>query len=136
MKKIIVTFLIMFMISFMYADKQYELFTCWFINGQEKGTIITNIIIKNYTEKQITFTLQKEMQPFSQILFFETVATLKDNKYYYSTIDNFGNKTVGFIILENSQLVLFLDCENFSKEGKNFARFYGNIETLKVKIEN
>ncbi len=130
MKRMICIFLLMFVASFIYAEKKYEAHTTWFSNGEERGAVITKVTIEDCEDGKIVFSLRKEMTPFSPILFFKATAILENGKYNYATIDNFGNHAFGYIEKKERQIRMFLDCNFFSNEGKNCARFYGDVETL------
>ena len=135
MKRVICIFLLMFVSSLYVCGKKYEAHTPWFSNGEEQGDVITKVTIEDCEEGKIVFLLQKEMTPFSPILFFKTTAILENGKYNYSTIDNLGNHVFGYIEKEETQIRLLLDWDSFSNEGKNFARFYGGVETLLIAVK-
>lgn len=135
MKRRICIFLLIFVPSLCICGKKYEAHKPWFSNGEERGAVITRVTIEDCEDGKIVFLLQKEMTPFSPILSFKATAILENGKYNYSTIDNFGNHVFGYIKKEESQITLFLDCDSFSNEGKNFARFYGNGETLLIAVK-
>lgn len=135
MKRVICIFLLMFVSSLYVCGKKYEAHTPWFSNGEEQGAVITKVTIKDCDDGKIVFSLQKEMTPFSPVLFFKTTAILENGKYKYSTIDNLGNYIFGYIEKEERQIRLLLDCNFFSNEGKNSARLYGCVETLYLVIE-
>ncbi|MDE5582050.1 MAG: hypothetical protein K2I74_05505 [Treponemataceae bacterium] len=135
MKRRICIFLLIFVSSLYVCGKKYEARTPWFSNGEEQGAVITKVTIEDCDDGKIVFLLQKEMMPFSPILFFKTTAILENGKYNYSTIDNFGNHAFGYIEKEETQIRLFLDCDSFSNEGKSSARLYGCVETLCLTIE-
>ncbi|MDE7292606.1 MAG: hypothetical protein K2N58_11260 [Treponemataceae bacterium] len=130
MKRGICIFLLIFVSSLYVCGKKYEAHTPWFSNGEEQGDVITKVTIENCEEGKIVFSVQKEMTPFSPILFFKATAILENGKYNYSTIDSLGNHAFGYIEKEETQIRLLLNCDSFSNEGKNSARLYGCVETL------
>ncbi len=58
-------------------------------------------------------------------------AEYSNGKYWFDTKDSWGNKVFGSVSVKDEELILFLDCEEFSENGKDLARLYGDTHIMK-----
>ena len=113
--------------------KKYSATEEWFSNDANQGLSIFEIEIQKISknQKEITAKITHTITPFSQILYKENVKLKKvKEKYKFEFNDNFYNKVFGWLILSDKNPVLYLDCKEFSLEGKNLGRLYGATVTL------
>ena len=97
------------------------------------GKVETTVFIKDIDENTMRLTISKTIDPFPQILQIEIQILKGKSIYNFNSIDNWGNEVYGNIKFIGDSIELYLDCENFSESGKNYARFYGNTENLTLK---
>lgn len=97
------------------------------------GKVETTVFIKDIDENTMRVTISKTIDPFPQILQIEIQILKGKSIYNFNSIDNWGNEVYGNIKFIGDSIELYLDCENFSESGKNYARFYGNTENLTLK---
>lgn len=94
------------------------------------GKMETTVFIKDIDKNTMRLIISKTIDPFPQILQIEIKILKGKNIYNFNSIDTWGNKVYGNIKFIEDSIELYLDCEDFSESGKNYARFYGDTENL------
>ena len=97
------------------------------------GQVNTVVTIKAVSSDSIQIHIFKEMTPFGQFLDFEATALVKDGQYVFNVKDNWENSAFGFVQDKGESLEFLLDCNDYSEDGKNLGRLYGDEEELARK---
>ncbi len=101
------------------------------------GNSIYELKIKNKQKKEIQAELFHTITWFSQFISEEIILKLTaDGKYEFSFVDAWNNKAFGWVVFNSEEVELYLDCNEFSEEGKNFARLYGETNKLYETTED
>lgn len=133
-KRIKLSFIIMgFLLCFGgYANAEKKYITSTDITDGKTviGKVETTVFIKDIDENTMRLTISKTIDPFSQILQIEIQMLKGKSIYNFNSIDNWGNDVYGNIKFVEDSIEVYLDCENFSESGNNYARFYGDTEKL------
>lgn len=90
------------------------------------GVVRTKVTIVKVETAKIVAHIRKDMTPFGALIDFEVSAIYRNGRYEFHCEDNWRNKDLGYLIEKQGQYSLFLECIEFSDEGKNLARLYGD----------
>jgi hypothetical protein len=104
----------------------------WYYRADEQaGEIRTQLKLFQINEYLFEISIQKDMTPFPEKLLLTTRATYNKGKYEFHCIDGWGNIAFGYFIIKNDEeVILYLDCDDFSETGKNLGRLYGDTKIL------
>lgn len=95
------------------------------------GNSIYELKIKNKQKEEIQAELFHTITQFSQVLSEEIILKSADNgKYEFTFIDAWNNKAFGWISFNSKEAEIYLDCNEFSEEGKKIGRLYGETKKL------
>ncbi len=103
-------------------------------SGKEiiKGELNRTVHIMECNKDRIYISVFMEMTPFASIVEFKTQATIVDGKYCFSCEDNWGNVVEGYFIENSNGILFYIDILKPSENGKNLARFYGEMIQLTI----
>ena len=122
--------------SFAYTEKKYIASSDISDGTAVIGKMETIVFMENLDENAVQFEIFKTIEPFSQVLQIKILASKGKEIYNFDVFDNWGNESFGYIKFVENFMELYLDCNNFSENGKNYSRYYGDTEILKlVKAE-
>lgn len=95
------------------------------------GEVRILIELSKINEDLFDLTIYKEMTPFAEFLILRARARYNMGKYEFRCRDGWGNSAFGhFIIKNDDEVILYLNCDDFSDSGKNIGRLYGGTDIL------
>jgi len=134
MRKLILCCLIFFSVA--YAQENYVSINYITQSDDFKLIDFVQVSMNSKSEDSVEIHIQKTLVPLSHIVEKTVTAYKKNNIYEFTFIDGFGNNAFGYIKFLSSDVIeFFIDCKEFSDEGKNLARLYGD-KYLLIKVKN
>jgi len=97
------------------------------------GKIIVEIVLLDFIDNnKIKLEIFKQMTGFGQMILEKTIAEKIEERYEFEFIDGWNNKAYGnFIFNDDDTITFYLDCKEFSDDGKMIGRLYGDTYILK-----
>jgi len=97
------------------------------------GKNIVQIVFLDFiNSNKIEIEIFRTMTGFGQMILEKTIAEKKEKKYEFAFIDGWGNKAYGnFIFNADSTVTFYLNCKEFTDEGKIIGRLYCDTYILK-----
>lgn len=134
MRKLMLCFLMYFSIA--YAKEHYVSINYIAQPNNYKFIDFVQVSMNSKIDDSVEINIQKTLFPLSHIVGKTVTAYKKHDKYEFNFIDGFGNKVFGYMQFLSSDLIeFFIDCKEFSDEGKDLARLYGDTYLL-IRAKN
>ncbi len=133
MKKYLAFFLMLFLIdlSFVYTNDNYVSVSYIEQSDLLRFVDFVQLTINSESKNTMEIQIQKSLLPLSPIIDKTLIAYKKNDKYVFTFIDGFGNRAYGYIKILSSEIIeFFIDCKEFTDEGKDSARLYGDVYLL------
>lgn len=125
MKKLLICFIICFSIAF--AEDYYVSMNYSLQSDDLQMLDFIQVTVNSKTDEKIKIHILKSLLPLPHIIEKTIIANKKNGKYEFDFVDGFGNKAFGYVrFLQTDVIEFFIDCQNFSDEGKDLARLYGD----------
>ncbi|MBN2652597.1 MAG: hypothetical protein JXR63_09445 [Spirochaetales bacterium] len=93
--------------------------------GRVSGEVITLVTIESVSRDEVVFIYEKSMPPFGEYLKSRITGIFSIDKYSFDFLDPWSNHGFGTIQFFKDHIVLSVDCDSFSDQGKNIGRLYG-----------